>query len=73
MLMKLRDWAENVDWGLYANLFLFLGAVGWVLSPVWCIENEVPECGSPAFIGAVLLFIDGFLWLVDNWAHQSSE
>lgn len=30
-------------------------------------------CSMPAFVGAVLLFIDGFLWIVDNYAHAASE
>lgn len=83
--MGVREWAEKVEWGLYANLFLFLGSVGWVLSPVWCLHNEVQECSSPALVGSLLLFVDGkecctgiltnpgFLWLVDDWAHGASR
>lgn len=72
MFERFQEWAENVEWGLWANLFLFLGSVGWVLSPVWCFQNEVQACSSPAFVGAILLFIDGFLWIVDYKILETS-
>lgn len=67
------EWMAGVFWVWWSNLFMFIGSVLWLISPIYCwTYGEPAGCEYVALLGSFSFLLNGILDVIDWWVWRNS-